>query len=586
MEKIKLVIWDLDETFWKGTLSEGKIEIEQNNIEIVKELARRGIICSISSKNDRESAKSRLLEADVWDYFIFPSIDWTPKGQNIKNIIDRCQLRAPNVLFIDDNISNRKEAEHYNPGINTSDESIVEHLLDLDELKGKVDTSLTRLKQYKILEQKAEAQASYTDNHAFLIDSDIRIRFIKDCKKYKERILELVNRTNQLNFTKIRLVSDELDAILDNASLESVCIQVKDRFGDYGICGFYSIDIEKRRLMHFLFSCRILNLGIPAYVYCRLNKPTLEIVPPIAEDLSEKEIDWIKEDCFFDDTLTISSNHNNKTGHAKKRLLLLGGCDLEQMCHYLDSSLLEIIPEFNYPGPRGVTIHKEHTTYLKDSLECTKSEKHEIESLPFCDRRMFESSLFTGDYDVFVFSVLMNYTQNVFVKKNHKYKVAFGSYSRSCEDAIEHLPWVAGEKEAFLHDYSFIGQQTPADFVKDLEWLTEHIKTPIIFINGAEVECEGSKEIGAKERHMSMNKVLDQFVSSHSDRCTLLDMRRIAISTTDLKDNIRHYTRPIYIRMAEELTRLVIGEEWRMPYSLRVKQYITSLLRRIKQRKK
>ena len=78
MEKIKLVIWDLDETFWKGTLSEGEVEIVKKHVEIVKELARRGIISSISSKNDFEPAKAELEKVGVWDYFIFPLINWNP----------------------------------------------------------------------------------------------------------------------------------------------------------------------------------------------------------------------------------------------------------------------------------------------------------------------------------------------------------------------------------------------------------------------------------------------------------------------------------------------------------------------------
>ena len=37
--KIKLVIWDLDETFWKGTLSEEGIDFVEKNKEVVVELS-------------------------------------------------------------------------------------------------------------------------------------------------------------------------------------------------------------------------------------------------------------------------------------------------------------------------------------------------------------------------------------------------------------------------------------------------------------------------------------------------------------------------------------------------------------------
>ena len=58
MNKVKLVIWDLDETFWTGTLSEGAVK--NPHVELVKRLATHGIVNSISSKNDFEQAKKKL----------------------------------------------------------------------------------------------------------------------------------------------------------------------------------------------------------------------------------------------------------------------------------------------------------------------------------------------------------------------------------------------------------------------------------------------------------------------------------------------------------------------------------------------
>jgi len=53
-EPIRLVIWDLDETFWKGTLTEGGITYRQDTHDIVTTLAQRGILSAICSKNDFE----------------------------------------------------------------------------------------------------------------------------------------------------------------------------------------------------------------------------------------------------------------------------------------------------------------------------------------------------------------------------------------------------------------------------------------------------------------------------------------------------------------------------------------------------
>ena len=47
---VKLVVWDLDDTFWNGTLSEEAVTPVAENIALVKQLAARGIISSICSK--------------------------------------------------------------------------------------------------------------------------------------------------------------------------------------------------------------------------------------------------------------------------------------------------------------------------------------------------------------------------------------------------------------------------------------------------------------------------------------------------------------------------------------------------------
>ena len=83
LKNIKLIIWDLDETFWKGTISEEKIDAIKDNIEFLKNTTDMGIINSICSKNDFDVAKKQLESLDVWQYFVFSSINWEPKGKRI-----------------------------------------------------------------------------------------------------------------------------------------------------------------------------------------------------------------------------------------------------------------------------------------------------------------------------------------------------------------------------------------------------------------------------------------------------------------------------------------------------------------------
>ena len=108
MKKAKLVIWDLDESFWKGTLSEGEVERIPQNLEIVKKLTDRGIVNSIVSKNDFDKVAEVLRKWEILDYFVFPKVTWNPKGEIVKSLLDDFKLRAENVLFVDDNQSNKR----------------------------------------------------------------------------------------------------------------------------------------------------------------------------------------------------------------------------------------------------------------------------------------------------------------------------------------------------------------------------------------------------------------------------------------------------------------------------------------------
>ena len=179
---IKLVIWDLDDTFWTGTLSEGEVALIDHNIEIVRTLTDRGIMSSICSKNDLGPVRQILEKVQIWDYFIFPHIAFAPKGEAIQNIVDQANLRPDNVLFIDDNPINLGEVRFLFPKMMVSlPEQVLPGLLDLAEAKGKDDTGHSRLKQYKQLERKVDDLKTTTlSNQEFLRGCEMKVRLDYD----------------------------------------------------------------------------------------------------------------------------------------------------------------------------------------------------------------------------------------------------------------------------------------------------------------------------------------------------------------------------------------------------------------------
>lgn len=340
---IKLVVWDMDDTFWDGTLSEGDITLIDRNIGIIKALTDRGIMSSIASKNEFGSVEKVLSDAGIWDYFIFPQISWNSKGGSIAAILEQANLRQDNVLFIDDNPINIEEIRFLFPKMMVAfPQDVLPVLLDIDEAKGKDDRRHSRLKQYKQLEIKtADQTQSSLSNEDFLRQCDIKLRFEFNMEQHFDRIIELINRSNQLNFTKIRLESDgaiaEFKKLLERHDVFSAAIFARDRYGDHGLIGFYMQLKNERvnKLLHYVWSCRMMNSGLEQYVYEYLGNPTIEVVGPVSNPIKVFEkIDWIKE---------TQAGERGDASDTDPRVLLIGSCDLTAVASYCSRNRVEYV---------------------------------------------------------------------------------------------------------------------------------------------------------------------------------------------------------------------------------------------------
>ena len=176
-DKIKLVIWDLDETFWKGTFSEGRVEIPAQNRKLLSFLTDIGIVNSICSKNDEKQVMGYLNDQGLADFFVFPSISWQPKGARIKQLISDMQLRPANVLFLDDNPSNLGEASYSCPEIMTGTPELIPQLLADTEKAERKDPKHKRLQQYRILEEKQQARSEFSSNEEKQNNGALGLRF-------------------------------------------------------------------------------------------------------------------------------------------------------------------------------------------------------------------------------------------------------------------------------------------------------------------------------------------------------------------------------------------------------------------------
>ena len=565
LKSIKLIVWDLDETFWSGTLSEGGAIVPDEHLKLIRDLTDCGIINSICSKNDFESTKQFILNLGVWDLFVFPSINWDSKGPQLKEKIDKMALRPVNVLFIDDNDSNLGEAKHYLPTIQTGNPEIIQELIRQVDSYEKKDIQHKRLKQYKILEEKDSASKSYMSNEAFLFDSQIQVEVSHDCLQHIQRIHELLLRSNQLNYTKKRISIDELSALLNDPEYDCGYVTVKDRFGDYGLVGFYAK--KDNYLEHFLFSCRTMGQKIEQWVYAQLGFPDLEVCGEVRTQLNKTECPgWINQEAVPSD----STQDNQNTADRRCRVLLKGPCDLSHSQVYIKKSI-PFDTDFTYTDDRGRIIDSyNHSVHIEGLYTYSEEDKRTIvEDCVFVDPSMLSGRFFTGEYDLIFLSTFIESTYQIYQKKGSNIRVVFGGNALTNEENwegyISGLIYNRGNSfsldylKSFSQKYECIGQTTPEMYElflrKCLKWLPD--RTILCLILGATQGFDGDE--AEKERHVKLNEMVKSFAKSNP-RIRYIEVDNCIHDSGDFENSINHFSARVYYEIAQRMLEVVRQE--------------------------
>lgn len=562
---IKLIIWDLDDTFWRGTLSEGYVSPIPENISLLHILTDRGVVNSICSKNDYEQTVAKLEELKVNDLFVFKSIDWTPKGQRISKLIKDMGLRPVNCLFLDDNIVNLNEAKFYEKDLMIAEPSIIPELIAYYDNLPANDVNHKRLKNYQVLEQKQLAKEHASDNMEFLYSSDTRVEIKHDCLAHLDRIYELVNRTNQLNYTKLRSSKEEIEQICQDKSIDTGYVEVSDKFGEYGIVGFYAV--QDKKCIHFLFSCRTIGQGVEQYVYAALNHPQLEVVGEVVNPVTKDPAPvWINQDI---------QNHtivNNEKNH--KKVILKGGCDLKTMSEYLQTD--NIIEEFTYISPKKHNLieNQNHSTnYLQWPFLSSRERQRILEECMFGEESMFDTSVYDEDVSLIFVSTMVESNLGIYRRKSDGFEIAFGEYVYPLTDPknwdiyvnqkifTAHNNFTYEWLKFFSDNYEFIGCLSPSQVLAHARQFLEKVRSgaKVCYILGSEIPFERNTQKNYEDRHLVYRQINQLFrtYAEKDDRMLLIDINEFLHGQQDFTNNINHFHRRVYYEIATKANEYI-----------------------------
>ncbi len=278
-DKVKCLVWDLDNTLWDGTLIETDdpktLELKPGVIDTIKELDNRGIIQSIASKNSFEPAMEVLKGLGIDEYFLYPQINWNPKSDSMEQIAKCLNIGINSLAFIDDAHFERNQVNSVWPQIRVYDANEVSSILNNDEFNVTItEEGKKRRLMYRAEEQRHILQESNnTDITEFLKQCKLCINiFEPTTPEARLRCYELVVRTNQLNMTGVKYSNEEFDKVISRPEHKNFAFSCSDSFGEYGIVGYGQYRTENKTLIftEFAMSCRVAGKFVESALFSHL----------------------------------------------------------------------------------------------------------------------------------------------------------------------------------------------------------------------------------------------------------------------------------------------------------------------------
>jgi FkbH-like protein len=279
--RCKLVVVDLDDTLWSGRVGDdgcdgidldpaGKGRHFLRLQAFLKGLRDKGVLLALASKNDPAAVHEVFAKRPEMmlrlDDFAAAEIHWEPKSSSIARILNRLKLSTAGVVFLDDNPVERAEVQRRFPGIAVPElPDDPAQRVPMLERTGLFDHRLAtresreRNRMYAENTAREEAQRDAGDYQDFLRG----LKMVMEgsaLDEARERVVELINKTNQFNLTTRRYNWGELANLVKNGFGRSY--RLKDRFGDNGIISVVAVAREQQndaRIDLWLMSCRVLG---------------------------------------------------------------------------------------------------------------------------------------------------------------------------------------------------------------------------------------------------------------------------------------------------------------------------------------
>ncbi|MFH8791976.1 HAD-IIIC family phosphatase [Streptomyces sp. NPDC017941] len=292
-QKVKCLVWDLDDTLWDGVVLEGDEPVPfEAAVQALHTLDRRGILLAVASRGEHHIAAGHLAARGLDDLFTVLEVSWGAKSAAVERIAAELNIGLDTVAFIDNDAVERAEVAAALPAVRCYAADVVGELEAYEEFSPEfvTDESAQRRRLYRTERRRKDAETEHTGPPAeFLASLDLVLTVRRATGADLARAHELTVRTHQLNTTGRTFDLEELRRLCADPGYEVIVAGLEDRFGSYGTIGLAVTALRDGAtvLELLLMSCRVMSRGAGAVLIDHIvaeslaagRRPVAEFVP-------------------------------------------------------------------------------------------------------------------------------------------------------------------------------------------------------------------------------------------------------------------------------------------------------------------
>ena len=306
----KCLVLDLDNTLWGGVIGDdgmAGIVLGQGSARgeahlavqrVALNLRARGVFLAIASKNEtaialepfRSHPDMLLRETDISMF----QANWVDKATNLEAIAKALNIGVDALVLLDDNPAERAQVRKALPTVRVAevpeDPSWFAWTLEAGGWFEAVTFSAEDAERANMQAQdvrRAEVLAGAHDLTGYLRGLDMTASFASFDAPGRQRIVQLINKTNQFNLTTRRYTETQVRDFEADANAMTLQVRLADRFGDLGmiavlICMPLAGPAETWNIDSWLMSCRVLGRNVEA--------ATLSVIARKAQAMNVKRL--------------------------------------------------------------------------------------------------------------------------------------------------------------------------------------------------------------------------------------------------------------------------------------------------------